>query len=94
MMARWVARQFRCLRGVHGYSMDDEQAAKTKFSAGSYPPQANVMPKLKRPQTGRQRSRRREAPPNGQSGFKQEEGPYSHTIKPISIGCVSKEWKG
>ncbi len=28
MMARWVARQFRCLRGVHGYSMDDEQAAK------------------------------------------------------------------
>gem|GEM_PF-3622335 len=52
------------------------------------------MPKLKRPQTGRQRSRRREAPPNGQSGFKQEEGPYSHTIKPISIGCVSKEWKG
>ena len=28
MMARWVARQFGCLRGVHGYSMDDEQAAK------------------------------------------------------------------
>ncbi len=28
MMARRVVRQFRCLGGVHGYSMDDEQAAK------------------------------------------------------------------
>ncbi len=28
MMARRFARQFRCLGGVHGYSMDDEQVAK------------------------------------------------------------------
>jgi hypothetical protein len=28
MMARRFARQFCCLGGVHGYSMDDEQAAK------------------------------------------------------------------
>jgi hypothetical protein len=27
--------------------MDDEQAAKRSFSAGSYSPQANVMPELK-----------------------------------------------
>jgi len=43
--------------------MDDEQGAKTKFSAGSYPPQANGTPEPKWPR--RQRSRRREAPPNG-----------------------------
>ncbi len=49
-------------------SMDDEQGAKTKFSAGSYSPQANGTPEPKWPR--RQRSRRHEAPPNGQSGFK------------------------
>jgi len=43
--------------------MDDEQGAKTKFRAGSYPPQANGTPELKWPR--RQRSRRREAPLNG-----------------------------